>query len=209
MVLRTIDVVDSEGLYLKLGAIAGAIDKLETIPRFRKADTAEPKTPEQLPQTNTATGETIEQSTDDDAGFFAKAKQKLFATTQHIGEKYIRIRDRDAHSVPAETQRSQHFMQLNVRLLLEQAQLALLKQDQALYGHSLEQAEKLVAHYYSPSTPEYQFITEITALAKMQIAPKLPDISNSLKLLHLFIEEQHRLDPKTPNKQMQVSEVKP
>ncbi|HEY7774231.1 MAG TPA: uroporphyrinogen-III C-methyltransferase, partial [Marinagarivorans sp.] len=95
---------------------------------------------------------------------------------------------------PIISQQHLQLMQLNTRLLLEQAQISLLKEESVSYKESLKAASSLVNQYYFESPKRAAFSEDIIALAQKDIAPTLPDISKSLKLLHSYIADQHRLN---------------
>jgi uroporphyrin-III C-methyltransferase len=76
------------------------------------------------------------------------------------------------------------FLYQNLRLQLEAARLALLRQDQALYDSSLERATSWVAEFFDREHPSTRAMQEgIGGLNGVQVQPALPDISGSLRLL--------------------------
>jgi uroporphyrin-3 C-methyltransferase len=82
----------------------------------------------------------------------------------------------------------------NLRMLLEQAQVALLSGNQQLYRQSLERADHWVAEFsQSDETAARAMSAEITRLEDMPVAVPLPDISRSVLALDAVM--QQRLQP--------------
>ena len=173
--LRLIESVDTQGLYLKLGSLARAIEQLPTLPgkeeRFSNSKKKEP-----MRETTWAT--------------FKREMDNVLSFLSNSFEMYP---DTELAN-PIVSQQRLQLMQLNTRLLLEQAQISLLKEDTVSYQESLKAASELVNQYYFESPKRAAFAEEVIALAQKDIAPILPDISHSLKLLHSYIAEQHRLN---------------
>lgn len=83
------------------------------------------------------------------------------------------------------------YLRQNVRLLIEQAQLALLKEEEALYEASLDKALALVEAYYDTDSEGVQRVLErLGELREAAIRPELPDISGSQQALAEFIERR-------------------
>ncbi|ABE60451.1 uroporphyrinogen-III C-methyltransferase [Chromohalobacter israelensis] len=89
------------------------------------------------------------------------------------------------------TPEQESYLRQNVRLLLEQAQLALLKTEPKLYRASLDKATTLIERYYD--TEREAVTTSLERLRSMRdktIRPELPDISESQQTLKDFIEKR-------------------
>ncbi|HEY7772225.1 MAG TPA: uroporphyrinogen-III C-methyltransferase, partial [Marinagarivorans sp.] len=174
--LKLVEPVDSQGIYLQLGSLAEAIEQLPTLPgqeeRFRNSKAAEP----------------MRETT------WAAFKREMSNVFDFLRNSFD-IRSADDELVnPIVSQQHLQLMQLNTRLLLEQAQISLLKEESVSYKESLKAASSLVNQYYFESPKRAAFSEDIIALAQKDIAPTLPDISKSLKLLHSYIADQHRLN---------------
>ena len=79
----------------------------------------------------------------------------------------------------------------NLRMLLEQAQVALLSSNQDLYEASLERASRWVEEFFqSDEAAARAMDREIRQLADLQVAVSLPDISGSLSALDGVIESR-------------------
>ncbi|MGM0983038.1 MAG: uroporphyrinogen-III C-methyltransferase [Pseudomonadota bacterium] len=83
------------------------------------------------------------------------------------------------------------YLRQSVRLVLEQSQLALLKEEQDLYEASLDKALTLIRGYYDTSASGVQAVIErLESLKQRSIRPELPDISDSQQALATFIERR-------------------
>ncbi|MFG6176144.1 uroporphyrinogen-III C-methyltransferase [Halomonas sp. THAF12] len=88
------------------------------------------------------------------------------------------------------------YLRQSVRLILEQAQLALLKEEQDLYEASLDKALTLIRGYYDTDNGGVQAVlSRLEELEARTIRPELPDISGSQQALASFIE--HRFEAGT------------
>jgi uroporphyrin-3 C-methyltransferase len=182
--LERIIPVDKEGVYLRLYALAGAIDQLPRVAPTRLT------APEPVPSAPVAPGTPLEK-----VGWAARAWGEIKSMAGQL-HNYIRI---DSVAAPAKPLVDSHVTQiagLNLRLLLEQAQLAVLKTDAVVYRHSLEQAQQLLTDYYLDSPEAQQLSQKLQELLALDIAPALPDISPSFGLLHDYLRQLHQTQPK-------------
>lgn len=93
---------------------------------------------------------------------------------------------------------SQHFfLQQNLALTLEQARLALLNGDNAIFQERLQTAEKWIKDYFDTEhNVSRNMLASITEMRQTDINPGLPDISSAFSLI-----KKYRLDgqqPKSP-----------
>ena len=107
----------------------------------------------------------------------------------------MRIDDVEAPAKPLVDSYATRLAALNVRLLLEQAQLALLQEETTVYRHSLEKALELLRGYYIASEQNERLQASINELLQLEVAPELPDISESLTLLRDYLRQLHRVEP--------------
>jgi uroporphyrin-3 C-methyltransferase len=77
-----------------------------------------------------------------------------------------------------------YFLIQNLRLKLEAAKAALLGRNQAFFHDNLVSAAAWAKQYFAPDSPEVRgFLQQLETLAGEQIAPPLPDITDSLRRL--------------------------
>lgn len=195
--VRLVDKIDLEGMYLQLQALSNSVEKLPVKPTWDQlADNGEIKP--LLPNTESEEQQaTAEQNTNtEEQGLAAKLWGK---TVQGFGQftgkldDYIRVRHHDIAPEPMMSPQATMYLQQNLRLVLERAQLALLREQPEIYQSSLAQATLWLKKYYPNTQAREAFIAQLDQLAATPIVQTLPDISQSLELLHTYIAELHQL----------------
>lgn len=179
--LEQIDPVDKEGLYLRLYALAERVDELPRLQVEEFGVNAE-----------TDRGEAVEDGAE--PGWAARLWRGVRDLAGSL-DRYVRIDDVEAPAKPLVDSYATRLAALNVRLLLEQAQLALLQEETTVYRHSLEKALELLRGYYIASEQNERLQASINELLQLEVAPELPDISESLTLLRDYLRQLHRVEP--------------
>ena len=76
------------------------------------------------------------------------------------------------------------YLEMNLRLMLERAQLATLRQEQVIFEESLLSARQWLQDYLDPESPSVEtLLSEIDSLTQFELSRELPDISGSLSTL--------------------------
>ncbi|MBZ5487570.1 uroporphyrinogen-III C-methyltransferase [Halomonas aquamarina] len=103
------------------------------------------------------------------------------------------IRHHDEAMETLVTPEQESYLRQSLRLILEQAQLALLKEEQPLYEASIDKALELLNGYYDVERDATQSVIErLQELKQAEIEPELPDISASQQAMTRFIENRFR-----------------
>ncbi|MGO1626883.1 MAG: uroporphyrinogen-III C-methyltransferase [Halomonadaceae bacterium] len=101
------------------------------------------------------------------------------------------VRKHDEELETLVTPEQESYLRQSLRLILEQSQLALLKQEKKLYDTSIDDALELLNGYYDTGRPDTQsVIRRLKELKQTQIKPELPDISGSQQALAEFIDKR-------------------
>ncbi len=83
------------------------------------------------------------------------------------------------------------FLVQNLRLKLEQAQLALLRGETTLFRQNLKEANSWMSTYFNEeSAGVINALKETSALAKIELRPPIPDVSGSLRQLRSLLVER-------------------
>ncbi len=154
LALRQVPRDDLQGVYLRLEALKSRLDTVAFYqPRFEPTvEEAAPEAP-LLTQLGTAL-----------AGFVR-----------------IRTLGNDETFKPLLAPQEEQYLELNLRLALEQAQLAALKRDQTVYEHAIASARGWMARYLDgEADANGPLLAELDALIQLELARPLPDISGSL-----------------------------
>ncbi|TDO06758.1 MULTISPECIES: uroporphyrinogen-III C-methyltransferase [Halomonas] len=166
--LESVPQVDRTGLYLSLNALQEQLARqpLDQEVKQMMADTSLEETP---------SGGWREQL----ARFGGELKE------------LVTIRQHDQALEALITPEQESYLRQSVRLVLEQTQLALLKEEQELYEASIDKALRLIRGYYDTDAEGVQsVISRLEELKQRRIRPELPDISGSQQALANFIERR-------------------
>ena len=166
--LKGISSVDRTGLYLQLEAAIGSIHKLtdqalinEQAPGFIASDTDQP-------------------DTEGEGNALNRAWNRFKSTLMQV----VVVRRLDEPVKPLLSPDQSAYARLNLQLMLEEAEMAVLRGNQALYERALTKARDTIDNWYNASNPRVKALSEsLGELAAYNIAPELPDISTSLTLL--------------------------
>jgi len=171
--LEAVPNVDVEGVFLKLSALNGQVKNLRLIPLSEQH-----KLPELIEE---VAPEVVNESwTKDLKAGWSKAADKL--------GNLVVIRHRDEPIEPLLSPEQTYYLQQNLNLMLEQAQLALLQRKQASYDASLEKAHNWISTYFEQKDATTQSLLKgISDLQSIQVTTEMPDISGSLRALKSYI----------------------
>lgn len=164
--LHNVPRVDRDGIYLRLQALSSQVGVLISNNRFLQAD--------------------------DDSAEGNDTTEKSYADI--LWERLlsiVRIRHYDQPVEPLLPPEQQLYFSQNLQLALLQAQLGLLQSQQETYTSNLARAHAWVSQYGQTSDPVVmEWLNEAQTLMRMNIAPTMPDISDSLHLVQKLIEQR-------------------
>ncbi len=178
--LRAADELDVNGSYLKLAALASQVETLELyeLPEF------------DLPEVDT---ELL--TPDEQQAWTERLKQTVSAIGSAFSKAFIIRRDNEQVEAMLEPQ-DELYLRQNLRLMLEQSQLALLSQQQGVYQTSLEKAQRWIAQYFLIEDKATQAaLQSLSDLATLNVDPPLPDISGSFRALKKYQKDQQNTRP--------------
>lgn len=177
--LEAVPKLDVEGTYLRLAALINQTSALPTLSLEQQR---------QLPQllqeiTPEAVDETLQQ---DIQSAFGRAMSSL--------ENLVVIQQHDRPVEPLLSPEQGHYLRQNLQLLLEQAQLALLRQQQSIYETSLTRSIELLTRFFDTENSATAALNSaLEQLKTLQVAPQMPSISSSLEALQQHMAELTRL----------------
>ena len=167
--LRAVPRVDIEGIYLRLAAL---IEQADTLVIFRSPVRAAGPAPEPAPD------------------WRGRLRQGYEAALAKLSS-YLIIRRRDVPLQALMDPQTEGLVRQNLRMLLEQAQIALLSGNQALYGASLKRAQHWVAQFLETDEATARAMSnEIGKLVRLTIGVPQPDIARSLRAMDAAIEQR-------------------
>lgn len=158
--LQALETRDLPGIYLELEAMKRTLRQLPL------------KLPAYIRNRTTAGSAEVPE----DEGFLAGLRRELASK--------FRIRRFDGEVKPLLAPEEAVYLELNLRLMLERAQLAALRREQLVFTQSLETAALWLEEYLDSSDAEVtETAAELRRISAIQLDLDLPDISGSLTAL--------------------------
>lgn len=170
--LKLVDNIDREGLYLRLRALEEQMLRASIQPEFDIAKTA------------------TEVQTDADTSANPSDWRRSWDNFVSFLKDSVRIRDGDIDPVLLSPQSEARFRQ-SLRLNMEQAELAVLREDATVYKDALNRAKQLLLDYAIANNQRDVLVSELEALANENIRSELPPLNASQKALRDYIDRLH------------------
>lgn len=105
---------------------------------------------------------------------------------------YIRIRQHNSEPGPLLSPDEQRYIKQNLRFRLEQAQLAILQHQQAVYKSSLSDARNWIQQYYvMDPLIKKKVLGQMDELLRQDVARPVPDLDASLEALKRYMQKRH------------------
>ena len=169
--LRAVPAVDLTGAIARIQALQGQIDQLEWMPRSIEENTIK---------------EDIEA---EEPTWWQRLVEKTWTGLSSV----VRIRNHNEPLVAPLSPDQHYYLQQNMHLMLEQAQVALARQNQSLYSQSIERTQTWLQQFVMMKNPSTNAaIATLEELKAWNVAPEFPNISNSLEALRALVEKQKR-----------------
>lgn len=166
--LKLLTPIDKEGLYLQLNSLIELAPQLPHKPKFEeKATGVEPVV----------------------TSSWRDWVSEAWLRFKHGLSNYVRLENRSDKIKPLLTEESSQLVELTLRLLLEEAQVALLQGRPTIYTSSLSKAEALLNQYYWESASLSQYLTTLQQLRAANLSQELPSLSESVTLLQRLTEQ--------------------
>ena len=159
--LRMTDKVDREGIYLELQAISSTLETLTILESHADPEASQSaQTEASVEPAPSSLAETVERFTAKFGNLIVLQKRQQPIEPLLSGAQQIMVRQ-------------------NLYLLLEQAQSALLREEQMIYSSSLSKAEMLLRRYFQLNSESEATIARLQSLAEQSVNQTVPDISGS------------------------------
>ena len=178
--LQQISHLDYQGLYLKLDALMTSLDRLKQTSFLRD------NSPNLSEKTKTETPEQTNQAL------------AIWNSIWNDLKQAVSIRRLDQPVEPLLAPEQDYYLKQNLRLMLEQASLALIDKNTVIYQSSLNKALTWLTRYFSQDDKQVlELQKSLATLSTFSIDQTLPDISKSLRLTKAKIEsfyKQHSIN---------------
>lgn len=173
--LRLVNDIDKQGVYVELDALAASIKNLVIMEVDKPLELARETKPPKPQQ---------------DAGVL----DKFLAGFSGL----IRVRERQSPIEPILERAEEQTVRQNLQMMLEQAQLALLREEQVIYQQSLLKAQEYLHRFFKVTATAEGISQRLQRLADTNIIQQLPSIHSSLEAVQnlLVVRQQRLLDSK-------------
>lgn len=170
--LANIEVIDREGIYLQLDSLLAQMEEIDLLNSMRT----------EFENRRDAQSQPLDLGADS-GGY-------LDSSLQFLGSIFVwRKWEETPQAMLAPGQ--DELLRQNLRLMLEQAQLALLMRDSGLYQQAMAKSRDWFRRYAVTETERGQsLIAELDRLASMDIDPLLPALSQSLSAINQLVASE-------------------
>lgn len=170
--LRGVEVLDREGIYLRLDNLLAAMEGIDLLNSMRTEFE------------NRRDAESAPLALGSDANSY------LDSSLEFLGSIFVwRKWDETPQAMLAPGQ--DDLIRQNLRLMLEQAQLALLMRDNGLFRQAMAKSKDWFQRYaVTESTEGQALMTELDMLASIDVDPLLPALSQSLTLINQLVASE-------------------
>ena len=168
--LKQVKLPDIAGMASQLGSIAGTIDTLPFIKNIRALDSIEkPELPTE---------------TDTSFSFISRV-------VKDIANGLFTIQRTNEPVEPLLPPQEKQYLKHNLNLKIEEARIALLNQETALFHKNLTAVEDWTKKYFNEQDPSVAtMLQSVSELKQVELQPSLPDISHSLRDLRAWMNQQ-------------------
>jgi uroporphyrin-3 C-methyltransferase len=166
--LHAVQEPDITGMALSLGSLASEVERLPLMDKERVA---------------VATGQIEDQAPD--------SWQDIPAAVWKDIKSLVVVRRHQQPTEPLLPPGESWFLYQNLQLKLEQARLALLRRDTALFRQHLKEADAWISTFFNEEASiVINALQNTSALAKVELQPATPDVSGSLRQLRSLLVER-------------------
>jgi uroporphyrin-III C-methyltransferase len=166
--------VDREGLYMQISALANQIEAIPFV---------QPLGEVMGPEANESE---VEQQT------FKEKTKRFFYSVLRKMSSYVRVRDHGQSVNAILPPTEQIYLRQNLRLMMEQAQAALLRGEGQIYKDSLVKAQNWINQYYELNEQSKIILEELRLLEQENAAPEYNNFENSRSALNDYIQRQQK-----------------
>jgi uroporphyrin-III C-methyltransferase len=171
--------VDREGIYLQLLAITQQIENLPLI--------------EQLFEEDEEAINALNEGEEPPSRTVWQSIKNLGKNAWHKLSMYVRVRDQGRRVDAILPPEDQMYLKQNLRLMLEQAQIGLLREEQHVYQASLDKAQNWIRDYYPLNDQAQIVLNDLDQLKKSNVQQPLPDFTGSAALVKDYLRQKDRL----------------
>lgn len=153
--LKSIPLIDKDGLVLRLTSLAQVVDK--------------------LPLANAILPDAVEQKKEEVTEDINNWRTNLLTSAKNFADKFITFRTRDGNAIPLLSPKQHFFLRENLKMQIETAIKAVYDEQQEIYTTALTTAEKWSKSYLNQSDNGVnEFNNALESLSKQKIQVTYP-----------------------------------
>ena len=173
--LRLAGEIDVEGIVLELNALTAEIDQLSMI-----------QLSVPVPDINQALDSNDSANADVNSTLSQRWSSLVDTFSQSLGQ-LVQVKQRVEPIERVLSASEESIVRNNLRLLLQQAANAALREQQTIYDLSLKRAQQWVAQYFQMNSSVHMVKTRLIDLSVKQVVQQLPRVDGSVNALEAFM----------------------
>jgi len=187
--------VDREGVYLQLNSLISQVQSLPPAPLTLslKEKSASRESESREAAEITKSNASLLDGTKEEKTLWEKITSSVTSAFGSL-DNYVRITNHNSKIEPILSDSKHVISKENLRLMLEQAQTALLREESIVYQASIEKATVWLDKYYGHYPEKNAMISLLDELKAKIILIQLPNVSSSLYTLSQYIDSHHQID---------------
>ncbi|WP_020207679.1 uroporphyrinogen-III C-methyltransferase [Gilvimarinus chinensis] len=176
--LKMVEPVDREGIYLQLQALILQVEELPLLESFQRELPVAPHSSARVPEAN--------------VDVWTRIKASVMNGLKTLAS-LVRVNNYAEPVEPLLGPEQAWFLRQNLQLMLEQAQIALLREESQVYHQSLRRAKGWLETYFSRNAQMQVVSSELQKLDELSIKVEVPDISSAQQQLQNYIDRLHKV----------------
>lgn len=181
--LRLVEVVDREGIYTRLGALAPALLSLTALPPKTLSHQAETENAGDPAIAPVNAGVVVGQEPSPAMPWYDRLWLNARVALSRFGRDHFHVRYRDVPIEPLISTEQEQWLRHDMAISVANAQQALLREEQQIYDASLASVKRRLEEYFAGADGAQKLLEEVQVLQTSSIQQQLPDISGSIKAI--------------------------
>lgn len=181
--LRLAEVVDREGIYTRLGALAPGLLSLTALPPAGLTQGIEAENASDSGRASVSTGVVGGQGSPPPMVWYERLWLNAKAALSRFARDHFHVRYRDVPLEPLVSTEQEQWLRHDMAISVANAQQALLREEQQIYDASLASVKRHLQDYFVGADRAQKLMKEVQVLQGLSIEQQLPDISASINAI--------------------------
>lgn len=181
--LRLVEVVDREGIYTRLGALAPGLLSLTALPPAGLTQQIEAENTSDSGGTPLNAGAGLKQGSPPPMVWYERLWLNAKSALSRFARDHFHVRYRDVPLEPLVSTEQEQWLRHDMAISVANAQQALLREEQQIYDASLASVKQRLQDYFAGTDNAQRLAEEVQVLQSLSIEQQLPDISASINAI--------------------------